>query len=716
MLYEGSKLSVQVTDGIAELCFDAHEGSVNKFDQATLEELAQAAAKLGSEAGIKGLLVTSAKPAFIVGADIMEFGQLFAGTDEQLRSWLAERANSVFSAIEDLPYPTVTAINGFALGGGLEMCLATDFRVMSEQAQVGLPETKLGIIPAFGGTVRLPRLIGADNAIEWIASGKPRKPAEALAAGAVDAVVAPDQLQAAARDLLQRAIAGEFDRQARARLKQAPLMLNRTEAAMVFQSARGQVMQRTKGMYPAPIAAVDCMQAAAGMERAGALEQETEAFIRLARGSESAAMIGLFINDQLIKKKVKQYTRQAHDIERAAVLGAGIMGGGIAYQSASRGVPIVMKDIDEGALDKGLDEAAKHFAKSVSRGRIDNQAMAAGMARIRPTLTYGELDAVDAVIEAVVENPEVKQAVLAETEEAVGDDTIIASNTSSISIDTLAEGLKRPQNFLGMHFFNPVHRMPLVEVIKGKQSSPEAIATVVSYAQKLGKTPIVVNNCPGFLVNRILFPYFFGFEAALQDGADFEQIDRVMEQFGWPMGPAYLSDVIGIDTNMHVSALLANGYPDRMILPKQTTFGLMVEAKRLGQKTGSGYYQYEPDRKGRRQKTHDDDAHTLVAQVQDDGSREFAAEEIVDRLMLPMIIEAARCLEDGIAETPNEVDMGLVLGLGFPPFRGGALRYASQLGLATVCEKAERYSHLGKLYEPTANMRELASQGKGFFD
>src|SRR5699024_10644513 len=241
-------------------------------------------------------------------------------------------------------------------------------------------------------------------------------------------------------------------------------------------------------------------------------------------------------------------------------------------------------------------------------------------------------------------------------------------------------------------------------------------ATVVSYAQKLGKTPIVVTNCPGFLVNRILFPYFFGFEAALQDGADFEQIDRVMEQFGWPMGPAYLSDVIGIDTNMHVSALLANGYPDRMILPKQTTFGLMVEAKRLGQKTGSGYYQYEPDRKGRRQKTHDDDAHTLVAQVQDDGSREFAAEEIVDRLMLPMIIEAARCLEDGIAETPNEVDMGLVLGLGFPPFRGGALRYASQLGLATVCEKAERYSHLGKLYEPTANMRELASQGKGFFD
>src|SRR5699024_3760873 len=259
MLYEGSKLSVQVTDGIAELCFDAHEGSVNKFDQATLEELAQAAAKLGSEAGIKGLLVTSAKPAFIVGADIMEFGQLFAGTDEQLRSWLAERANSVFSAIEDLPYPTVTAINGFALGGGLEMCLATDFRVMSEQAQVGLPETKLGIIPAFGGTVRLPRLIGADNAIEWIASGKPRKPAEALAAGAVEAVVAPDQLQAAARDVLQRAIAGEFDWQARARLKQAPLMLNRTEAAMVFQSARGQVMQRTKGMYPAPIAAVDCM-------------------------------------------------------------------------------------------------------------------------------------------------------------------------------------------------------------------------------------------------------------------------------------------------------------------------------------------------------------------------------------------------------------------------------------------------------------------------
>ncbi|MBH03847.1 MAG: fatty acid oxidation complex subunit alpha FadB [Xanthomonadales bacterium] len=697
---------------MAVLCFDAAEESVNKFDEATVAELGDAAKALaGSDA--RGLLVTSAKSAFIVGADIMEFGARFKLPDDEFAAGVADSL-AVFNAIEDLDMPSVTAINGMALGGGLEMCLATDYRVMGENAQVGFPETQLGIYPGFGGTVRTPRLIGADNAIEWIADGKNRRADKALAVGMVDAVVADEQLEAGARDLLAKAIAGEFDWQARRAMKKGPLALNQTEAAMTFETSKGYVLGNTKGNYPAPVEAIERMAKAAHLSRDEALKVETEGFVKVAKTPQAAALIQLFLNDQLIKKKGKQAGKIAHEIDQAAVLGAGIMGGGIAYQSASKGVPTLMKDIKDEAIDQGLDEAAKHFAKSVERGKIDNRAMATGMSRIRPTLSYAEFEGVDAVIEAVVENPKIKKSVLAETEDAVSETTILASNTSSISIDDLATALKRPENFLGMHFFNPVHRMPLVEVIRGKASSDEAVATIVAFAHKLGKTPIVVNDCPGFLVNRILFPYFFGFQQLVADGVDFARIDKVMERFGWPMGPAYLSDVVGMDTSQHVEEVLAEGYPDRMKQDEKSSLDVMVENNRLGQKTGSGYYKYEKDKKGRPKKTSDPRAYELVASVQR-GEATPDDEEIVDRMMIPMIIEAARAYEQGIADTPNEVDMGLIMGLGFPPFRGGAFKYADALGLQAVCDKADRYAHLGKLYEPTERMREMAAKGETYF-
>ena len=714
MLYEGSKLTVQADGDIAVLCFDAKQESVNKFDHATVTELGEAAKVLSHASDVKGLLVTSGKSAFIVGADIMEFGAQFKLADDEFAAGVAESL-AIFNAIEDLGIPSVTAINGMALGGGLEMCLSTDYRVMGAKAKIGFPETQLGIYPGFGGTVRTPRLMGADNAIEWIADGKPRSADKAFAAGMVDAVVADDDIEAAARDLLAKAIAGEFDWQARNAQKKAPLKLNKTEAAMVFNTSRGFVMGMTKGNYPAPIEAIDRMAQAAHMSRDDALKVETEGFVKVAKTPQAAALIQLFLNDQLIKKKGKKYGKIAHDIHQAAVLGAGIMGGGIAYQSASKGIPTLMKDIKEEAIDQGLDEAAKHFAKGVEIGKLDPAGMAKGMSRIRPTLSYAEFGEVDAVIEAVVENPKIKKSVLAETEDAVSDKTILASNTSSISIDSLAAGLKRPENFLGMHFFNPVHKMPLVEVIKGKASSEEAVATIVDLAHKLGKTPIVVNDCPGFLVNRVLFPYFFGFQQLISDGADFAKIDKVMEKFGWPMGPAYLSDVVGMDTSQHVEEVLAEGYPDRMKQDGKSSLDVMVENNRLGQKTGSGYYLYEKDKKGRPKKSEDPKAYELVKTVQRNGANEFEAEEIVDRMMIPLIIEAARALEEGIAETPNEVDMGLIMGLGFPPFRGGAFKYADSLGLKAVCDTADKYARLGKLYEPTERMREMAKNGETYF-
>ncbi|SQK95250.1 multifunctional fatty acid oxidation complex subunit alpha [Pseudomonas aeruginosa] len=507
--------------------------------------------------------MTSGKDVFIVGADITEFVDNFQLPDEELMAGNLE-ANKIFSDFEDLDVPTVAAINGIALGGGLEMCLAADFRVMSATAKVGLPEVKLGIYPGFGGTVRLPRLIGCDNAVEWIASGKENKAEDALKVGAVDAVVAPEQLQAAALDLAKRAVAGELDHKARRQPKLEKLKLNAIEQMMAFETAKGFVAGQAGPNYPAPVEAIKSIQKAANFGRDKALEVEAAGFVKLAKTSVAQSLIGLFLNDQELKKKAKKYDEVAKDVKLAAVLGAGIMGGGIAYQSALKGTPILMKDIREEGIQMGLNEAAKLLGKRVEKGRLTPAKMAEALNGIRPTMSYGDFGNVDIVVEAVVENPKVKQAVLAEVEGAVKEDAIIASNTSTISISLLAQALKRPENFCGMHFFNPVHMMPLVEVIRGEKTGETAIATTVAYAKKMGKSPIVVNDCPGFLVNRVLFPYFGGFAKLLSFGVDFVRIDKVMEKFGWPMGPAYLSDVVGIDTGHHGRDVMAEGFPDRM--------------------------------------------------------------------------------------------------------------------------------------------------------
>ena len=340
--------------------------------------------------------------------------------------------------------------------------------------------------------------------------------------------------------------------------------------------------------------------------------------------------------------------------------------------------------------------------------------MTATLARIRPTLNYGDFGAVDIVIEAVVENPKVKKAVFAEVEGLVPEGAIIASNTSTISIDYLAEGLKRPGNFVGMHFFNPVHMMPLVEVIRGKQSSDEAVAATVKLSQSMGKTPVVVNDCPGFLVNRVLFPYFAGFHMLLRDGADFQSVDKVMERFGWPMGPAYLMDVVGMDTAVHAANVMAEGFPERMRPDFRSTTEVMVEAGRLGQKNGKGYYVYAPDKKGRPKKSVDPASYELIAPVVA-ARRDFAPEEIIARCMIPMVNEIARCLEEKIVATPQEADMALIYGIGFPPFRGGACRYVDQMGAAEFVALADRHAALGKLYEAPRLLRDMAAAGRKFF-
>jgi 3-hydroxyacyl-CoA dehydrogenase/enoyl-CoA hydratase/3-hydroxybutyryl-CoA epimerase/enoyl-CoA isomerase len=715
MLYSGPAFSVQaLSDGIVELKFDLAGDSVNKLNQVALKDFDAATQAIARAPDVKGVVVTSGKPVFIVGADVTEFTGMFAAGEESVAKGVLE-VNRMLCRFEDLPFPTVAAINGVCLGGGLELALACDYRVMSTAASAGFPEIKLGIFPGFGGSVRMPRVIGIDNAVEWIATGSDKKPDAALKDGAVDAVVAPEQLREAALSLVRQAIAGKLDWKAKRAEKLTPVKLNAIEQMMAFTSSMAVVGSKAGPNYPAPMLALRSMQESAGKGRDEALAIEAKYFAKAAVTPQATALVGLFMADQAVKKASGAWAKKgAREIRQAAVLGAGIMGGGIAYQSASKGTPIIMKDIRAEALDLGMGEAGKLLSKQVEKGRLTAEQMSATLSRIRPTLNYGDFKDVDIIIEAVVENPKVKKAVFAELEGLVREDTIIASNTSTISISFLAEGLKRPQNFVGMHFFNPVHMMPLVEVIRGKQSSDEAVAATVKLAQKMGKTPIVVNDCPGFMVNRVLFPYFAGFHMLLRDGADFQAVDKAMEKFGWPMGPAYLMDVVGMDTAVHAAGVMAEGFPDRMQPDFRSTTQVLVEAQRYGQKNGLGYYSYAPDKKGKPKKSPDPAAYELIKDVVA-TRKEVAPEEIVARCMVPMVNEVARCLEEGIVASPAEADMSLIYGIGFPPFRGGACRYVDQMGAAGFVALADQYKSLGKLYDAPRLLRDMAAAGKKFF-
>lgn len=714
MIYQGKAFKVlPVEDGIAELRFDLDGESVNKFSRPAIEDLAAALEAIKADAAVRGLVLTSGKDVFVVGADITEFTKTFEQDDETLLSEV-QSVNQVFSSLEDLDMPTAAAINGIALGGGFEVCLCADYRVMSTEAKVGLPEVKLGIYPGWGGTVRLPRLIGADNAVEWIASGREFRPDAALKVGAVDAVVAPDKLFDSAVALVRKGLAGELDYQARKQEKKSKLTLAPIEAMMVFESCTAVVKQQAGPNMPAPVAAVKTIQKHAFMERDKALEVEAKGFIKLAKTPVCDALVGLFLNDQQLKKKAKAAEKLAAETTQAAVLGAGIMGGGIAYQSALKGTPILMKDINQEGLALGLSEASKLLTKRVAKGRMDAGKMGSVLNSIVPTLSYGDFDSVDVVVEAVVENARVKKAVLADAEDQVSENCVLTSNTSTISITELASDLKRPEQFCGMHFFNPVHAMPLVEVIRGEKTSEETVATVVKYAKQMGKTPVVVNDCPGFMVNRVLFPYFGGFSALLRDGVDFQKIDRVMEKFGWPMGPAYLLDVVGIDTGIHAEAVMAEGYPDRMKRDFKTALDVMFENERYGQKNGMGFYQYEADKKGKPKKVVDEAVYSLLRDVCAER-QELDDAEIIARMMVPLCMETVRTLEDGIVDSVAEADMALIMGIGFPLFRGGALKYIDSIGVDTFVELADKYAHISPLYAPTEKLREMAREGKTFY-
>jgi 3-hydroxyacyl-CoA dehydrogenase/enoyl-CoA hydratase/3-hydroxybutyryl-CoA epimerase/enoyl-CoA isomerase len=713
MLYQGQALTLaKLTDSIYQLDFNLADSSVNKLNQLTLNELDQAIKQLTAEQPA-GLLISSSKDSFIVGADITEFLDLFARPETDILAMLT-RVNQLFCQIEDLPCPTVSCINGLALGGGFELCLATDYRVLTKTSQVGLPEVKLGLYPGFGGTVRLSRLLGVDNALEWICTGKQQSASQALKQGAIDAVVATDKLIAAGIDLLQQAAAGKLDYPGQRQQKIAPIKLPPMENLIAFEAAKGYIKAKAGPHYPAPLAALKTIQQHASQARDKALAMEAQGFVKLSQTPVARYLVGLFLYDQALKRKNKQFISQAKEITQTAVLGAGVMGGGIAYQSASRGIPIVLKDIQPEALQRGLAEASQLLNKQVDRGRLTAHQALEANSRIHASLSYSDFNSVDLVVEAVVENAKVKQQVLAEVEQQIGEHTILTSNTSTIAIDQLASQLERPENFCGMHFFNPVHRMPLVEVVRGQQTSDRAIASTVAYAQALGKKPLVVKDCAGFFVNRVLFPYFLGFMYLLNEGVDYQQIDQAMADFGWPMGPAHLLDVVGLDIARHAYQVLAVAYPERMAYQPDNIVDLLVNTGRLGQKIGRGFYRYNQDQRGRLVKAADPELTPILAQLTS-SQQQLENEVIIQRLMIPLCLEVVRCLEEQIIASPAEAELGLIYGIGFPPFRGGAISYLESIGLKEFCQLCQQYQHLGPLYQPTSKLINMANQGEVFF-
>jgi 3-hydroxyacyl-CoA dehydrogenase/enoyl-CoA hydratase/3-hydroxybutyryl-CoA epimerase/enoyl-CoA isomerase len=514
--------------------------------------------------------------------------------------------------------------------------------------------------------------------------------------------------------MLKMAIEGKADWQGRRSRMKQNLGLAKEEAASLLANARSQAAKALPHL-PAARFAVELLEKASGLDRDAALALEAETFAKVAKTQAADSLVAIFVNEQAVKKTIRRYAKGAPPLRKAAVAGAGIMGGGIAYQSASRGVPIVMKDIAAAALDLGMSEARKLLAKAVATGRLTQDKADAVIGSITPSLTYEGFDDADVVVEAVVENLAVKQAVLREIEGLVSPHAILASNTCSLRIGALAEGLRRPENFLGMHFFNPVPKMPLVEVVRGPKTSAQAIAAVTGYAAAMGKTPIVVEDCPGFAVNRTLTPYLIAFQRLVRDGVDFQEIDKAMEIFGWPMGPAYLIDVIGMDISHHVVEIISAGFAPRMDMPFETAVQILLRQGRLGRKNGHGFYKYESDSQGRPRKEIDPDTQRVLAAGQPNGTTVIGEEEIAARMMLPLLLEAARCVEDGIAASSGEVDMCLILGLGLPRYLGGALKYADYLGLKNVVERADGLAGLSPIYRPSDRLRAMAAAGEVFY-
>ena len=669
------RLSVSA-ERLATLEFDLPGKQANIFNRDVLDELDKLIRHLAERDDIGCLVLLSAKPrVFIAGADVDEIAVV---RDPQAAENASRDGQRIFSAWAALPFPTVAAIRGACVGGGLELSLASDYIVASDRddIRIGLPETKLGIVPAWGGCTRLPRRVGLINALDIILAGKAVHPKKALKIGLLDALF-PDP---AFERLVYHFASQRIDKPGRRRrpggLGSLLLDGNPLGRRVVLGKARKQTLATTMGHYPAPIRAIDVIKVGLDKGIEAGLKAEADAVGELAVAPVAKNLIHLF---QLMEgaKKDPDDAPKPRPVSSTAVLGAGVMGGGIAQLiAAKRRLPVRLKDLGLEPLAHATEHAAGLFAKLVKRRRMTDVEARECMNLIQPTTDYQGFSRVDLVIEAIVENLEIKQKVFAEVAEQVARDAILATNTSSLSVDKIGEKTPNRERVVGMHFFNPVHKMPLVEVVAGARTSDRAVQTVVQLSRDLGKTPVVVQDGPGFLVNRLLM--FYNLEALwlLDEGYRIEDLDQAMTDWGMPMGPMLLTDEVGWDVAAKVAHILEQDLGERIQLPAWLEG--MAEGDRLGKKSGKGFYLH-----GQGAKPKVDDA-VYAALGLNPSVTEPDLPPLAERMVLPMVNEAARCLQEGIAAGPGDVDLAMIMGTGFPPFRGGLCRWADSQGLSRL--------------------------------
>lgn len=713
---------INITDKVVDIVFDLYGEKVNKLTTPIMEELDALIEQLAGTDDIELLVLRSGKPGiFIAGADIAEIEDI---TDPAVGAAMSAKGHGILNRLSALSFPTIAVIDGACLGGGLELALACTYRIATDnpKTSIGLPEVNLGVIPGFGGTQRLPRLIGMPKALSMILTGKPINGRKAFKFGVVDAVVPAEFVTEKIAEFAQHIKSAAGRKAVLVRRNPRPVRRwltqdNALVRLLTANVARRNLMKKTKGCYPAPLKALEVIRRTLGMSLDAGLAVEAQEFGELAVTPISKNLISLFYGTEALKKdKGAVIDGRPRRINRVGVLGAGVMGGGIAWNFTKVDIPTRLKDLNWEAVGKGYEAAANIYGQLKKLRKYNQREIDIKMHHLTGTTDFSGFGNVDIVVEAIVEDLDIKRKVLAELAGHVPDDTIIASNTSTLPITELAEGLPHPERFIGMHFFNPVNRMPLVEVIPGKQTSPETIAAVVALSKRLGKTPIVVQSCPGFLVNRLLLPYLNEAVMLLQEGVNPVAVDRVLTGFGMPMGPFTLLDEVGIDVANKCAVVLAAAYGERMT--NATLLECMcADYQLLGKKggNGSGFYLHQ----GKKRVVNPD-----LPAIADDwrkanniSSRQISDDDILDRCLLTMVNEAARCLDEEIVADPLHLDMAMIMGIGFPPFRGGLLRYADALGAdhiwTRLYELAEKY---GDRFKPCERLQQMTRNQREFYN
>ncbi len=688
-------------DHICLLTFDRPDSGANIFDAATLNDLNEHVDLIEHDASLRGLIITSAKKSiFIAGADLKTL--LKQAHSGEMRDFIAH-GQRILNRIAVFKIPTVAAIHGACAGGGYEITLTCDHRIATDDpaTRIGLPETTLGLIPAWGGCARLPRLIGAERAAEVILKGKLYSAQEALKLGLVDEVASRDQLLQAARKKLRDG-------------KRAARSVPRIEREIPTPRETGN---------PAPVRALEVIKRGLAGSIDQALALELDAIVDLGKSESTQNLIrNFFLNDKYRKGTSKV---SAQKVVHAAVIGAGVMGSGIAQWLSSHGVTVILRDIAREQIDRGLATIEKTYADAVKRGLMSEQKAKEGRARIVASTAPMELRDVQFVIEAASEKIEIKKEIFCELAMQAGPKTIVATNTSALPVGELADATVSPEHVIGLHFFNPVSRMKLVEVVIGKQTSDETRERTLAFARQVGKLPVIVRDSPGFLVNRVLFPYLLDAAELFESGLDADKIDNALVQWGMPMGPLRLIDEIGVDITIDIGNTLEKAYGRRDHVPGVLLW--LRDGQMLGRKSGAGFYKYE----GKIQSTsesltrwrrglHGDPEGAEGPVIPPDRHRDprlrLNETELAHRLVFLMVNEAARCLEEKVVASPEDADYGMILGTGFAPFRGGPLRFAEHFGIEKVAQEMERLAQTDDKFAPCEILKKHAREGTKFYE